>query len=76
VDNAEFLAGDPKDIARAELVRFRKRLGSLTPDQEERIERLLISAATKTSLLSNRVMQSLHLRENLRGEYGVSTTSR
>jgi len=50
---------DPKDIARAELVRWRRRLGPLTHEQEQRIENLVTSTAIKISLLGGRVMDSL-----------------
>ena len=52
-------ARDPGDIARAELARWRRRLGSLTHEQEVRIENLVISTATKISLLGGQVMQTL-----------------
>ncbi len=54
-----FPSRDPGDIARAELARWRRRLGPLTPEQEVRIETLVTSTATKVSLLAGRVMQSL-----------------
>jgi len=50
---------NPSDIARAELARWRRRLGPLTPEQEVQIETLVTSTATKASLLAGRVMQSL-----------------
>jgi len=50
---------DVSAIARAELAKRRRRLGPLTQEQELRIEKLLISTATKVSLISGRVMQSL-----------------
>ena len=56
---ANFPTHDPKDIARAELARWRRRLGSLTHEQEVRIENLVISTATKISMLGGEVMQSL-----------------
>ena len=52
-------ARDPQDIARAELARWRRRLGTLTPEQELRIETLVTATATKASLLGGQVMQSL-----------------
>jgi len=55
----KFSSPDAKDVARAELARWRHRLGRLTPDQEVRVEKFLISTATKVSLMSARVMQSL-----------------
>ena len=56
---ANFPSRDPKDIARIELARWRRRLGSLTHEQEVRIENLVISTATKISMLGGEVMQSL-----------------
>jgi hypothetical protein len=50
---------DPQDIARAELARWRRRLGPLTHEQEVRIEKLVLSTATKISLMGGQVMQSL-----------------
>ena len=38
---------DANDIARAQLIRFRRRLGTLTHDQELQIEDLLISTVAK-----------------------------
>ena len=38
---------DPHEIARTQLVRFRRRLGTLTLDQVLQIEDLLISTVTK-----------------------------
>ncbi len=50
---------DPHHIARAELVRFRRRLGTLTSDQELQIENLLISTVTKISLMTGPLLKSL-----------------
>ena len=50
---------DPKDIARAELARWRRRLGPLTHEQEQRIENLVTATAIKISLLGGRFMDSL-----------------
>ena len=55
----KFPSRDPGDIARAELARWRRRLGPLTHEQEIRIENLVISTATKISLLGGQLMQSL-----------------
>lgn len=55
----KFPSPDPSDIARAELARWRRRLGPLTPEQEVRIENLVTSTAAKASLLAGQVMQSL-----------------
>ena len=49
---------DPADIARAQLVRFRRRLGTLTLDQELQIEDLLISTVTKISSITGRLLES------------------
>jgi hypothetical protein len=51
--------GDANDIARAQFVRFRRRLGTLTQDQELQIEDLLISTVMKISLLAVRAMEAL-----------------
>ena len=50
---------DAKEIARAQLLRFRRRLGSLTRDQELQIEELVISTVEKISLVTERVMEAL-----------------
>jgi hypothetical protein len=50
---------DADDIARTQLVRFRRRLGTLTHDQELQIENLLISTVTKISLVTGTVMEAL-----------------
>jgi len=50
---------DANDIARGQLVRFRRRLGRLTHDQELQLEELLISTATKISLVTGSVMEAL-----------------
>lgn len=50
---------DPHDVVRAQLVRFRRRLGTLTLDQEVQIENLLISTVTKISLMTERLVESL-----------------
>ena len=51
--------GDADDIARAQFVRFRRRLGTLTHDQELQIEDLLISTVEKVSLVTVKVMEVL-----------------
>jgi hypothetical protein len=51
--------GDADDIARAQLVRFRRRLGTLTYDQELQIEGLLISTVEKIRLATAKVMEVL-----------------
>ena len=52
---------DAKEIARAQLLRFRRRLGSLTHDQELQIEDLVISTVTKVSSITGRLLESLGL---------------
>jgi len=51
--------GDADDIARAQFVRFRRRLGTLTHDQELQIEGLLISTVEKIWLMTAKVMEVL-----------------
>jgi len=50
---------DANDIAQAQLVRFRRRLGALTNEQEQQIEYLLISTVTKISFMTKGVMELL-----------------
>ena len=50
---------DADDIARAQFVRFRRRLGTLTYDQELQIEDLLISTVEKIWLVTAKVMETL-----------------
>ena len=52
---------DPHEIARTQLVRFRRRLGTLTLDQELEIQDLLISTVTELSLITARLLESLGL---------------
>ena len=52
---------DPHEIARTQLARFRRRLGTLTLDQELLIEDLLISTVTKISSITGRLLESLGL---------------
>ena len=47
-----------RNIARAELDRKRRRLGTLTRDQEVALENLLISTATKISALAEESLES------------------
>jgi hypothetical protein len=58
-EETEAALGEANDIAREQFVRFRRRLGTLTQDQELQIEDLLISTVTKISLLAERAMESL-----------------
>jgi hypothetical protein len=51
--------GDANDIAQAQFVRFRGRLGTLAHDQELQTEDLLISTVAKISLVTGRVMEAL-----------------
>jgi hypothetical protein len=55
----KFQLRDPREVAQTELARWRRRLGPLTHEQEVEIEDLVISTATKISLLGGRVLQSL-----------------
>jgi hypothetical protein len=50
---------DANDIARTQLIRFRRRLGSLTHEQERQIENLLISTVSKISLVTAGVMEAM-----------------
>jgi hypothetical protein len=51
--------GEADDIARAQFIRFRRRLGTLTYDQELQIEGLLISTVEKVWLVTAKVMEVL-----------------
>ena len=53
---------DPHEFARTQLVRFRRRLGTLTLDQELQIEDLLISTVVKISSITGRLLESLGAR--------------
>jgi phosphohistidine phosphatase SixA len=59
IEQSTALTLDPKDIARAELARWLRRLGPLTSEQEEKIESVLMSIALRTSQLATNVMDSL-----------------
>ena len=59
IEQRTALTLDPKDLARAELARWRRRLGPLTREQEEKIESILMSIAIRTSQLATNVMDSL-----------------
>ena len=50
---------EARDIARAEMVRQRRRLGTLTPAQEIEVERLLMLTVTKVSELAGRVLEAI-----------------
>jgi hypothetical protein len=50
---------DANDVARTQFLRFRRRLGSLTHEQELQIENLLISTVSKISLLTAGVMEAM-----------------
>lgn len=50
---------DANDLARTQLIRFRRRLGSLTHEQELQIENLLISTVSKISLVTAGVMEAM-----------------
>jgi hypothetical protein len=58
-EQTKALVLDPKDIARAELARWRHRLGPLTHEQQQGIENLVMSTAIKISLLGGSFMDSL-----------------
>jgi len=58
-EETKALLGDANDVARTQLIRFRRRLGTLTHDQELQIENLLISTVTKIYLVTGRVMEAL-----------------
>jgi hypothetical protein len=51
--------GDANDIARAQFVRFRRRLGTLTYNQELQIEDLLISTVEKIWVVTAKVTEVL-----------------
>src|SRR5262245_34303804 len=48
-----------QSIALAELARRRRRLGTLSPEQEIAVENLVVSTATKLSEVAIRVLESL-----------------
>ena len=50
---------ESKALARAQLLRYRRRLGTLTPDQELQIEEFVISTVAKFSLLMRSIMEAL-----------------
>jgi hypothetical protein len=50
---------DANDVARTQFLRFRRRLGSLTHEQERQIENLLISTVSKISVLTAGVMEAM-----------------
>ena len=52
---------DPHEIARTQLVLFRRRLGTLSLDQELQIQDLLVSTVTKISSITSRLLESLGL---------------
>ena len=56
---------EPNDIVRTQLQRFRRRLGTLTPDQELEIENLLISTAAKISAMVTREILKLSRTVNV-----------
>jgi hypothetical protein len=56
---------DPKLIAQTQFLRWRRRLGQLTPEQELSVEHLLTSTATKISRLARRALvQTIETRES------------
>jgi hypothetical protein len=58
-ERAEAAPIDANEIARAQLLRFRRRLGALTHDQELQIEELVISVVMKISLVTQKAMEAL-----------------
>ena len=54
----ELLMSDAKQMARAEIARRRRRLGTLTPDQEIAIENLLLSTVARISELVRRALNA------------------
>lgn len=58
-EETEAALSDANDIARMQFIRFRRRLGSLTHEQELQIENLLISTVSKISLLMEGVMEAM-----------------
>ena len=58
-EETKVLLSEANDVARTQLIRFRRRLGTLTHDQELQIENLLISTVTKISLVTGKVMEPL-----------------
>ena len=58
-DETKTALTDANEIARAQLLRFRSRLGTLSHDQELQIEDLLISTVAKISLMTRGVMEAL-----------------
>jgi hypothetical protein len=58
-EETKALLSDANDVARTQLIRFRRRLGTLTHDQELQIENLLISTVTKISLVTGSIMEAL-----------------
>jgi hypothetical protein len=58
-EETKVLLSEANDVARTQLIRFRRRLGTLTHDQELQVENLLISTVTKISLVTGKVMEAL-----------------
>jgi len=50
---------EAQEMARAELAKRRRKLGTLTPDQEIALENLLMSTVARVSAVAGRVMESL-----------------
>ena len=50
---------EAKDIARAEMARHRRRLGSLTCEQEAEVEHLLMVTVAKVSEVARRVLDAI-----------------
>ena len=59
MEETKALLSEANAVARTQLIRFRRRLGTLTHDQELQIENLLISTVTKISLVTGKLMEAL-----------------
>ena len=58
-DETKAALSDANEVARTQLIKFRRRLGSLTHEQELQIENLLISTVSKISVLTAGVMEAM-----------------
>ena len=58
LDPGDATLHDALEIARAQLARRRRGLGSLTQEQEKVIEELLIRTACRVSKLAERILES------------------
>jgi hypothetical protein len=55
---------DPKLIAQAQFLRWRRRLGKLTPEQQSRVEDLITSTAVEISTLARRELAKIISHQN------------